>query len=111
MAGNHGRRLWSLAFILAVMWLAAGCAAVTRAPVTGLLYSDVTYPTMATGNPAGTRVGVACEQSVLGAFATGDASIETARKNGGITLISSVDETAESYFLVWAKHCVIVRGR
>lgn len=111
MVGHRTRKNGALLFLISAMTLATGCAAVTRAPVTGLLYSDVTYPTMATGNPAGTRVGVACEQSVLGAFATGDASIETARKNGGITLISSVDETAEGYFLVWAKHCVIVRGR
>jgi hypothetical protein len=88
-----------------------GCATVTRSPVPGFLYTETTYPMMATSNPAGNRLGVACEQSILGLFATGDASIEAARRNGGITLITSVDETANSVALVYAKHCVVVRGR
>jgi hypothetical protein len=88
----------------------SGCA-VARAPVTGFWYSDVQSSTTATSNQAGNRVGEACAISYLGVVATGDASIETARRNGGITMVSSVDETAKSYLGVYAKFCTIVRGR
>ena len=99
-----------LALILGLV-TATGCAVVTRTPVPGGLYTESTSPMLATSNPAGTRLGVACQQSILGLFATGDASIEAARRNGGITMISSIDETANSIALVYAKYCVVVRGR
>ena len=88
----------------------AGCA-MARGPVTGFVYSDTHSSQAPTSNQAGNRVGEACATSILGAVATGDASIEAARRNGGITMISSVDESATSYVGVYAKFCTIVRGR
>lgn len=88
----------------------SGCA-VARTPVTGLWYSDVQGGVGATGNQTGNRVGESCAQSILGLAAFGDASIETARRNGGITMISSVDGRAEGILGVWAKYCTVVRGR
>ena len=88
----------------------AGCA-IARSPVTGSIYTDTHSSQSATSNQAGNRVGEACVTSILGVVATGDASIEAARRNGGITMISSVDESATSYVGVYAKYCTIVRGR
>ena len=88
----------------------AGCA-MARTPVTGFGYSDVQSSVAATSNQAGNRVGEACSSSILGIVATGDSTIEAARRNGGITQITSVDDSATSYVGVYAKYCTIVRGR
>lgn len=88
----------------------SSCATSFRQPVAGFLYSDVLSSESVTSNQAGNRVGEACAQSYFGLIATGDASIETARRNGGITQISSVDGKTEG-LLVYSKYCVIVRGR
>lgn len=77
----------------------------------GLLYQNVLYPIAATPNQAGSRMGDACSTSILGWVTTGDASIETARRNGEITLITSVDAHDSSVLGVYSRHCVIVRGR
>lgn len=92
------------------LMLLGSCASV-RTPATGVLYSDVYGPQGATANSAGNRVGEACAQSYLGLVATGDASIEAARRAGGITMITSVDEYASNIFVFYAKYCTIVRGR
>ena len=88
----------------------SSCASL-RAPNAGILYSDTQYGQGATGNQSGNRVGEACSTSILGLIAVGDASIEAARRNGGITMISSVDESSSNYFILYGKYCTIVRGR
>lgn len=91
--------------------LVTGCATSNRQPVTGFLYSDVKGSEHVTDNAAATKVGEACAQSILGWFATGDASIEAARKNGGITTVAYVDNYTNSYVGVYAKYCVRVHGK
>jgi hypothetical protein len=88
----------------------SACAYATS-PVTGFLYSDVDNSQAVTSNRAGNRAGEACAHSLFGLVAYGDASTEAARRNGGVTEITSVDSTANNYFGVYAKHCIIVRGR
>lgn len=88
----------------------SGCAAVTSAPVTGVLYSDVTYPVNATSNDQGPKTGEASASSILGIFATGDASIAAAARNGGITKVKTVDVNATSFLGFYAKYTVIVTG-
>ena len=81
-----------------------------HAPFVGGLYTEEQYPVSATSNHSGNRVGEACAVQILGLVATGDASIEAARRNGGITAISTVDQTLNSYLFFYAKTCTIVRG-
>ena len=97
-------------FATAALAVLAGCA-YASSPVTGIAYSDVRSSLMATGNAAGSRVGEACSVSYLGLIASGDSSIEAARRNGGITLITSIDTLANSTMGVYAKYCTVVRGR
>jgi hypothetical protein len=85
--------------------------ATARSPVTGFFYTDTHDSVAATSNQAGNRVGEACASTILGLIGTGDASIEAARRNGGITMISSVDAHSKSYIGVYAEYCTIVRGR
>jgi hypothetical protein len=99
--------------LLAVSTLAvalSGCA-VANAPVNGILYSHVSGPVGMTGsadNP--TKVGRSYARSILGLYATGDASIEKAAKNGGITKIHHVDHETQVIFGVIADYTTIVYG-
>ena len=97
-------------FATSVLLILNGCAMV-RSPAMGALYTDVQSGESSTSNQAGNRLGEACASTILGLVATGDASIEAARRNGGITMISSVDEHATSILGIYGKFCTVVRGR
>ncbi len=88
----------------------SGCAVAT-APVNGLLYSNVTAPALVTGSAdKPTKVGRAYARSFFGLYATGDASIETAAKNGGITKIHHVDYETQNILGVIADFTTVVYG-
>lgn len=103
------RKLGLLACLTLVVFL-SGCAAYSVSPVTGFLYTDVKGPAGATSNDGSSKMGIAKAQSILGLVATGDASIELAMKNGGITKIHHVDYQSKSVLGIWAEFTVIVYG-
>lgn len=88
-----------------------GCMPVSTNAI-GLLYTETKGPVTATSvkETSATKTGTACEQTILALFATGDASIDTAKKSAGISEIISVDQTAESIVGVYAEYCVVVKG-
>lgn len=94
----------------ALAFIVAGCATSTRQPVTGFLYSDIKATENVTDNASAPKTGEACAQSIIG-IATGDASLETAKKAGGITQVSYVDNYSNSILGVWAKYCLVVHGK
>ena len=96
-----------IAIALGLALAASGCMGVAS-PVTGALYTDVTGPLHA-GDRVGGKEGRACARSLLGLFATGDASIKSAAEAGGISKIDSVDHHS-SWLLVTGSFCTIVRG-
>ena len=67
----------SILGIGSIAFFCAGCA--TSFPV-GSLYTELGLPVGATSNVTGSKKGVAKCQSVLGLVATGDASIDAAKK-------------------------------
>jgi hypothetical protein len=86
-----------------------GCQPVA-APLMGILYLDVKGPLTAT-QASGTREGKACANTILGLIGTGDASIDAAKKAGGIQEVSSVDYHSTSTLGIVAEFCTIVRGK
>lgn len=87
-----------------------GCASATM-PVTGFLYGNVSAPLTATvSSEKPTRVGRASARSLFGVIASGDASIQTAARNGGITEIHHVDYESQNFFGVLAEFTVVVYG-
>ncbi len=88
----------------------SGCAMALKSPVTGFWYTGVTDGVAATPQVAVKR-GEACATSILGLIATGDASIEAARKNGGINSIASVDGKSTGILGLYASYCTIVHGK
>jgi hypothetical protein len=84
-----------------------GCAQGAIGPTMGI-WSDVKGPITGTkmGSP---KTGEACSKHWLAVVALGDASIEKAAANGGITRIDSVDFTMKN-MIVFGQFCTIVRG-
>ncbi len=87
----------------------SGCAIVSS-PVLGTVYTSVKAPMAVTANDLGTKVGTGEATSILGIAATGDASIQTAARNAGITKISHVDYEAFSVLGLFARVTVYVYG-
>jgi hypothetical protein len=88
--------------------LFTGCA---THPTAGALFSDIKAPVTATSNVRATRVGVSesCV-SILGLVATGDCSVANAKKNGGITQVSTVDYQTNNILGIINKGKTIITG-
>jgi hypothetical protein len=87
----------------------AGCAPVAT-PAVGLLYTNVSWDGGVKG-ATGPKRGEACASALLGLFAFGDASTETAAKNGAITNISGSDHTSTIILLgIYGEYCTIAYG-
>jgi len=85
-----------------------GCS-IGHAPVTALITLEEKGP-VAMGTAAGaSKVGRAEAWGIL-VFATGDASIRTAMKNGSITRVHHVDHETTSWFGIYSTYTTIVYG-
>ena len=100
-------KVWRLALVVGVASLFTGCAGYMPQ---GIMYTKLALPVNATSNAMGPKKGTAEATSILGWVATGDASIEAAKKNGGITKVSHVDWHAENYLGVYGKYVTTVYG-
>jgi hypothetical protein len=88
-----------------------GCASVTNQPLTGFLFTDMKYPLDAeAGKVPGPKTGKAEAQSILGWIAQGDASLQAACADGGISEIHTVEAHAWSILGILAKYTVTVTG-
>jgi hypothetical protein len=101
-----GCRLLSILFLAAVL---TGCAAVGHGPVTAPITLDLKGP-VAVGSATGSsKIGRSEAWGIL-VYATGDASISTAMRNGGITRVHHVDHETLNILGVYAKYTTIVYG-
>ena len=75
-----------------------------------LLSSCAAVKSPVTSNPLGSKKGEATATSVLGWFAFGDASVQKAAKDGGITKISHIDQKSTSVLGLFAKYTITVYG-
>ncbi len=66
--------------------------------------------TTPTTTAAPLKVGSATATSILGIVATGDASIEAAARNGGITRIHHVDHHTKNIVLLYSEFTTVVYG-
>ena len=97
--------------LISVATLFVGCVANSSAPVSGSYVTSVRAPFAVTENSgAYSKAGTSTALSVLGLVATGDASIETAAKNGNIKKIHHVDYHASNAVGIYASYTVIVYG-
>ncbi len=93
--------------------LSSGCAhyAFASKPVgMASLVASTQMNEAVTPNKLGAKHGESCAKSVLGIVTWGDASAATAAKNGGISMVSSVDNSYLNVLGVFAKYCAAVSG-
>jgi hypothetical protein len=88
--------------------LFSGCA--TYVP-SGIVYTGTKAGIAAgEGGVSHGKVGTATAKSIMGLVAWGDASIQTAAQNGGITQIRYVDYEVENILGIYGKYTTIVYG-
>lgn len=96
-----------------------GCMSMTGGYPFGGLYTGVGTPDQAldrveVGGAGKTddKTGEACASGILALIAWGDASLDAAKKAGGITEVHAVDHHTMSILgFVYASGCTIVRGK
>lgn len=99
-----------IALILAASTM-SGCAVVGAPVSNGFLVTNLRGPGHATSLVDSPKQGTGCSTNVLGLFATGDSSIDTAKRSARITEVASVDYDSFSVLGIYARFCVIVRGK
>lgn len=102
------KRLLATVFVglLAAVSL-TGCTIVS--PLHGGLYTEVTAAGFVGTAAGSSKKGEAKATSILG-VALGDASLEAAMKNGGITKVHHVDTKSRNILGVYGEYTVIVYG-
>jgi len=81
----------------------------------GTLYTSVKTPTEAvayygpTANNSA-KVSKVSATNILGLIATGDASLETAMRQGGITKVHHIDQEVTSILGLWSTYTIYVYG-
>lgn len=99
-----------LGILICVSFLLTGC--VTTDVGSGCIFTSVKEGKSATSSTSARKTGIACAKNVFGAFAWGDASIDAAKKNGGIKKVSSVDRDVFTIFgSLYSKSCTVVKGK
>lgn len=89
--------------------LLTGCAG-NMSPVGFGLVTDVKGPITATESTVATKTGVSCASNVLGLYASGDASILSAKQTAGIRKVATVDYSSNGFYPFYGKTCVMVTG-
>ena len=97
--------------ILQLLILASLMTSCASGHMPGLIYTGTkanVTTTLARG--AVKKTGEACTQNYLGLVSVGDASIEAARKNGGIKKIAYIDSSYTNILGLYQKYCTLARG-
>ena len=94
---------------LTALVFSTGCATV-KTPAAGWVYTHVMAPEGVTSNSGSSKVGTGMVTSYLGWVALGDASINTAARNAGITKIQHVDYESKSILGIVGWYTVTVYG-
>ncbi len=95
--------------MVAVAICCVSCGGV-KAPIGGALYLDVKDGMAVTANAGSSKVGTASVTGYVGVYAKGDASIQTAAKEAGITRIHHVDYHSTSIVGIINTYTIYVYG-
>ncbi len=90
--------------------LALGACSVVPSTLGPSFIRDSQEPRLVTDASVASKRGEACGTNILMIMAQGDHSIDAAKRNGGITQVTSVDADIYSIGPFYSKVCTIVRG-
>ncbi len=93
--------------------LLASCGAQTRSGVSSGLVSSWkdTISGVSDNSVVVEKSGEACSTNILGIVASGDSSVETAKRNGGIKKVAYSDTTYLNVLGLYQKGCTVVKGQ
>ena len=93
------------------MLAASGCATTGMGSHAGFAAIDMHKDgETATNEAGGSKRGEACSTNILGVIAMGDSMYETAKKEGGIQRVASVEVEYLRILGFYGKACTIVKG-
>ncbi len=96
-----------LFLLLSVTVVLAACAIPNLD--TGMSMFSQTQQPVLVGLERGTKIGRACAKNYFGIYTEGDMSVATAKRNGKITRVATVDKDVKGY-LIFAEVCTVVTG-
>lgn len=99
-----------LLFVLPILFLIVGCSGPLTSSGPGSLVTTTTEGISANNNVEITKTGKSCQHTVLGLVAFGDSSIESAKRNGNLTNISTVDRSFFGILGLYSNSCLILQG-
>lgn len=102
-------RYFTVAAVASALML-SGCAKTVGAPGTGSIVVAGQGPGVVGGAAVGVKNGKTSCSSILGLISTGDCSIASAAKNGGIQKISTVDYDVFTLLGLYSKTTTMVTG-
>ena len=102
----------ALILILSTLVLTS-CGGQTRSGVTAGLVSSWkdTISGVSDNSVTVEKRGEACSTNILGIVASGDSSVETAKRNGGVKKVAFADTTYLSVLGLYQKGCTVVKGQ
>ena len=105
-------RMFKFAMLSAAMLMISGCSYWPAAGNNGILYTNVTRPVSVVDKQAlATRRGEACSTGILGLYASGNSSINRAKRRGGIEEVHIVEERFTQILAgLYTKYCTVVSG-
>ena len=91
---------------------ALGSCATGPQPIRGIIFTNVAGPNQAiASNVPLKKRGESCARTLLAVWTWGDASISTAKENGAITAIGTIDyNTLAVLSFVYSQTCTVVTG-
>lgn len=99
-----------LAAVLSMSVL-GGCATVGLSTPTGYSFINMTTQAQQALDSSGSsKTGEACTTSILGLYTFGDNSIDTAKKNGKMSRVASVDNKIFAINPFFGTVCTVVKG-
>src|SRR6266487_137411 len=97
---RHMKKVILAATVIAFLPFISGCMHWPRSGINGVFYTNTTSPVaVAIADQAPTKTGRACSTGLMGLFGSGDSTIDTARKLGGITKVGYIEEEFHQVFL------------
>ena len=102
------KKIFTLACVGFAALMFTGCA--VKSPVSGFAYTHIKDGLSVTANAGSNKVGTAEAKGYLGIVALGDASIQAAAKEAGISRIHHVDYESKSILGLYNVYTIIVYG-
>lgn len=96
--------------ILSLLFILPSCTTPATSSGAGILFTDAKEGLFIDNNVKASKTGEACESSILGIITSGDSSVETAKNNGNIKNVSTMNRTYFGVLGVYGKSCLIIQG-